>query len=78
MKFMKLFFVLATLWMICVLIGMELEREGLWLWKFVFWLIEVVGGANLITIIVIVAASSPIWSTIVVMVWLWTCTYNKE
>lgn len=78
MKWIKLFLVLASLWMICVLIGKELMREGLWLWKFIFWVIEMVGGANLFTIIAIIFATSPIWSTFIIMFYLWTKSIEPQ
>lgn len=77
-KLIKLFFVLATLCMFCVLVGKELTREGLWLWKLSFMMIEWIGGANFLAIIMLFIGSSPIWSVALLMYWLWKQTYKQE
>ena len=78
MKFIKLLFVLATIWMICVLIGKELMREGQIYWGWFFDLMNWVGWANAFTILAIILATAPIWSTLILMFYLWTKTIEPQ
>lgn len=78
MKFIKLLFVLATIWMICVLIGKELMREGLIMWDWFFMFIDWIGGANFLAIILIIIGTAPIWSTLILMFYLWTKTIEPQ
>lgn len=65
-------FSLLMLWWTMVLVGMELEREGLWLWghiiDFVIWCPN---KADIFTIICIIVGTSPFWG---VALFVWWCS----
>lgn len=63
---------LLVLWSMLMLIGMELEREGLWLWSLLIDLfIWCPNKVDIFTIVCIIIATSPFWG---VALFVWWCS----
>ena len=60
----------SVLWILNVLVGMEMEREGLWLWGRMFDLFLFFDMRNSIAIIFIIIGCMPIVAFLLVIRWL--------
>jgi hypothetical protein len=63
---------LALFMMLCILncVGMELEREGLWMWGMLFdFICWYPNKADVFTVVCIIALTSPIWVTLLFVRW---------
>lgn len=63
-------FALLMLWWMLVLTGMELEREGLWMWGHIIdFIIWCPNKADIFTAFCIITITSPIWVTLLFVWW---------